>query len=321
MNVVRTVRGDIPASSLGVVDYHEHLFQVTPLLPGDDLDDEALSRVEAHRMLRAGVTAMVEATPLGVGRDPEALARISADTGLHLIHTTGLHHGGHYAADDPLRSMDAETLGARFAAEITEGMRTATGALARTRDGDVIRAGLVKAGARYWHIGPFERAALVGAAIAARSTGCAVMVHLEHGSAAHEVLDLLAAEGVPADRVVLAHIDRNLDAGLHADLAARGAYLGFDGPARHREAPDSSIIACMADVVARGGGARIVIGGDVARRSRYIAYGGMPGLEYLPLRFLPRLARELSDDAYDDIVRRNPARLLALPGEAFAGVA
>ena len=33
--VVRTVRGDVAPGSLGRVNYHEHLFQVTPLLPGD----------------------------------------------------------------------------------------------------------------------------------------------------------------------------------------------------------------------------------------------------------------------------------------------
>ena len=53
-----------------------------------------------------------------------------------------------------------------------------------------------------------------------------VMVHLEHGSAAFEVLALLADNGVPAAATVLAHIDRNPDPGLHAEIAAAGAYLG-----------------------------------------------------------------------------------------------
>lgn len=37
---IRTVLGDVDASLLGAVDYHEYLFQVSPLLPGDELDDE-----------------------------------------------------------------------------------------------------------------------------------------------------------------------------------------------------------------------------------------------------------------------------------------
>lgn len=41
---VTTVLGNIDARSLGRTNYHEHLFQVTPLLPGDELEDEDASR-------------------------------------------------------------------------------------------------------------------------------------------------------------------------------------------------------------------------------------------------------------------------------------
>ncbi len=108
------------------------------------------------------------------------------------------------------------------------------------------------------------------------------MVHLEHGSAAWEVLEALAEEGLAADRAILAHADRNLDPGLHTELTLPGAYLGYDGMARHREAPDSAILDCLQQVVSHGNAGRVLLGGDVARRSRYHAYGGMPGMAYLP---------------------------------------
>lgn len=312
MSVVRTVLGDIPPEDFGRVDYHEHLFQRSPLLPGEDLDDEALSLVEASRLFAAGIDAMVEATPTGVGSNPAAVARISAASGLRIVHATGLHHGGHYAADDLLREASERDLVARFVDDVLHGFRAEDGAPIFGPAGDPVRAGLVKAGARYWSVGAFERAALAAAGQTSAATGCAVMVHLDYGSAAHEVLDALDASGAPPARVVLAHVDRNLDAGLHADLAARGAYLGYDGPARHREAPDSAILDCIQEVIGRGAGERLLIGGDVARRSRYISYGGMPGLEYLPIRFLPRLKEAVGAEAYDHILRRNPARLLAI---------
>ena len=47
MTSVRTVLGDVDPAELGTVDYHEHLFQVSPLLPGDELDDEERSGAEA----------------------------------------------------------------------------------------------------------------------------------------------------------------------------------------------------------------------------------------------------------------------------------
>jgi phosphotriesterase-related protein len=138
------------------------------------------------------------------------------------------------------------------------------------------------------------------------------MVHLEHGSAAWEVLDALAAGGLAADRVVLAHADRNLDPGLHAELTLAGAYLGFDGMARHREAPDAAILDCLERVAATGDRHRLLLGGDVARRSRYRAYGGIPGLDYLPTRFLPRVRERMGADVLDLLLITNPARLLTL---------
>lgn len=95
---VRTVLGDVAPGELGVVDYHDHLFQTTPLLPGDELDDEDRSREEAGALVAAGVGCLVEATPIGLGRVPSAVARISRDLGLHVVQTTGVHRESHYPA-------------------------------------------------------------------------------------------------------------------------------------------------------------------------------------------------------------------------------
>ncbi|MBC6463210.1 phosphotriesterase [Actinomadura sp. HBU206391] len=312
---VRTVLGDIEPETLGRTDYHEHLFQVTPLLPGDELDDEGPSGEEARLLRAAGIDAMVEATPTGLGRDPAATARISARTGLGIVLTTGAHREAHYPSGHWLTGLDPSALAGRFVADLLDGAPATDGpgesAPARSPRGEPVRAGLLKAGIGYWSINRFERGVLDAVATAHRTTGAPVMVHLEHGSAAAEVLEILASGGVPADRVVLAHIDRNPDPGLHAELAATGAYLGYDGMARTREWPDSALLDCLLRVSALGGAGRLLLGGDVARRTRYVAYGGMPGLAYLPTRFIPRLEREGGADLVRAVLVDNPARLLA----------
>ena len=66
---VRTVLGDQRLNSADRVwDYHEHLFQISPLLPGDELDDEAASTAEASSLRGSGFDAMVDATPTGLRR-------------------------------------------------------------------------------------------------------------------------------------------------------------------------------------------------------------------------------------------------------------
>ena len=265
---IRTVLGDIPAGDLGRCDYHEHLFQVSPLLPGDELDDEACSREEAGALRGAGIEAMVEATPTGLGRDPAAVARICHHTGLRVVHVSGAHREEHYHPAHWILQADETDLARRFTADVHDGLprhdtRT-RGEPATGPTGRPVRAGMLKAGVGYWRISSFERRVLTAISVASLQTGVPLMVHLEHGSAAWQVLDVLAASGIPADRVVLAHIDRNLDPGLHTELAAARAYLGFDGMARHREAPDSTIIDCLERVARAGDATRLVLGGDVA---------------------------------------------------------
>jgi phosphotriesterase-related protein len=314
IGLVRTALGDVEPDQLGRTDYHEHLFQVSPLLPGEELDDEDASREEARLLRTAGIAAMIDATPIALGRNPEAAARISAAVDLAVVLTTGAHREAQYPEEHWLRQCSAERLTARFVEELQRGMAAhdgpADGPVARSLDGQPIRAGVLKAGIGYWSISAFEHRVLEAVAAAHVATGAPVMVHLEHGSAALEVVELLARLEVSADRVVLAHIDRNPDPGLHTEIAECGAYLGYDGMARTREWPDSVIVDCIDRVAAAGRADRILVGGDVARRSRYIAYGGMPGLAYLPTRFLPRLERIDRDNLVDLVLEQNPARLL-----------
>lgn len=297
--VIRTVLGDVDPASWGPTDYHEHLFQRTPLLPGDDLDDPDASRAEAALLHAAGAAAIVDATPIGLGRRPAETAAISTATGLAVVHVTGVHRGAHYPPGSELLEASVDELVAAFSTDLTHGM-----------DGTQVRAGAVKAGVSLWEFTAFERRALQAAGRLGGRWGVPVMVHLESGSAAHEVLDELAGAGCPADRVVLAHADRNPDPGLHAELAARGAYLGYDGAARHQRWPDSMLIDCLQAVVRAGHGERLLVGGDVARRSRYVSYGGMPGLGYLFEKFLPRVRVAIGDEATDRILIDNPSRWL-----------
>lgn len=318
--MIRTVLGDIDARDLGATNYHEHLFQVTPLLRGDELDDESASGAEAGLLKASGFAAMVDATPFGLGRNPEAVARISAATGLHVIATTGRHREAHYGEDHPTRMWSAEQLAELFTADITKGMPADDAVafespdvpVARTPNRQPARAGLLKGGIDYWRISPFERTTLDALAAAHRVTNAPVMVHLEFCTAAHEVLDLLAAQGVAPDRVVLAHADRDPDAALHVSLAERGAYLGYDGFARPRTRSDAELLALTEQVVSQAGADRILLGGDVARRTRYISYGGMPGLAYLGERYVPRLRSAIGADAVERMLVTNPARLLDL---------
>jgi 5-phospho-D-xylono-1,4-lactonase len=110
-DTVRTVLGDLPIERLGRCDYHEHLFQVSPLLLGDEIDDEQASMQEAESLRRPGIDAFIDVTPTGLGRDTGAVARISHSTGIAVVHVSGAHHQGHYGSTHWLLDADENDLG------------------------------------------------------------------------------------------------------------------------------------------------------------------------------------------------------------------
>ncbi|WP_156761358.1 phosphotriesterase family protein [Microbacterium karelineae] len=313
MTSVRTVLGDIPADALGPTNAHEHLFQVSPLLPGDEIDDPARSAEEAASLRDSGFAAMIDATPIGLGRRSAELAVISERTGLTVVAATGIHREAHYAEGHPLRAASSDERAALFLRDLQDGCPSSDAAAAepaRSPGGDPVRAGIVKTGIGYWSISAFELSTLEAAARAHAETGAPIMVHLEFCTAAHEVLDLLGGLGVAAERILLAHADRDPDPALHIELMARGAWLGYDGMARPRTRSDDELVTLTERVVAAGGD-RILLGGDVARATRYVAYGGMPGLAYLGRRYLPRLAARIGDELVARFTTDNPRALLA----------
>jgi phosphotriesterase-related protein len=290
--IVRTVRGDIAPEELGPCDSHEHLFLVTPAQPGDEYSDVSKAIEEATALRAAGAQALIDWTPIGLGRDFDGLRAVSEATGLHVVAATGLHRDVHYAPDDPLRAESEVALAARFVT-------------------DLEHCGIIKVGAGYHSISPFEAKAFAAAALAHGQVAAPVCVHTEHGTMGLAIVERFGELGVPPDRVILAHVDRNPDADEHAETAAAGAWLQLDGPGRTKYWPDSTILALISGLAERSHAGRLLLGGDTGRRSMFRAYGGGPGLDYVFARFKPRLERELGRELSDRIFVANPARAFA----------
>lgn len=312
MQIIRTITGDAPPQSVGRINYHEHAFQVSPLLKGDELNNLAKSSREFARLKDSGFDAYVDATPIGLGRNIKAITQLRAETGLSIIHTTGVHREAHYASSHPVTELSTSQLITLFKYEIEVGLLKDDTQLS-TFHGNTssVCAGLIKFGIGFESISKFEARALEATATVSSELGVAVMVHLESGSAAHRVLDTLESFGCDASRVALAHLDRKPETILHCELASRGAYLGHDGAGRSKYWPDSTLISLFQEVAHAGLASQILLGGDVARSSRYIEYGGTPGLEYLGLNFIPKLRQASSDAIVDQVLTTNPQSWLA----------
>ncbi|PZF81183.1 aryldialkylphosphatase [Jiangella anatolica] len=304
-----TVLGPVDPAGLGAVDAHEHLFLRSPALPGDDFGSVEAMTAEVETVRAAGIDAVVDLTPVGLGRSVTGLAAVSRASGVHVVAATGYHRDAHYPAGHWVYREPAAVLESVLIADLTSGIdeRDWQGPLPSPSSH---RAGIVKLGASYQRLSAAERVRLSAGAAAARRTGAPVAVHCEIGTMGPELLELLDADGVPAGRVLLAHLDRNPDPGLHAELAARGAYLLYDTVGRIKYRPDSQLVELIERLVEAGHGDRLLLGTDVGRRSQLRSYGGGPGMAVLGETFVPRLRSVVGAQAVDAMLRANPARAL-----------
>ncbi len=311
---IRTVLGDLAPDALGVTQAHEHLIILggVPVLkvPEFRIDDvqKAIEEVAMYR--RAGGGALVDMMPIGCGRDPRGLAEVSRATGVHVVSATGFHREFYYDDLHWIHRYSAEQIAELLVRELVEGMDQ-NGFNGPFPDYTDSRAGIIKLASDYHYISETGRKLFRAAALAHRQTGAPISTHTEHGTMAEAQLDLLERLGVNPGRVIIGHVDHNPDYYVHRRLASRGAYLGYDRMHRTVSGSDADVVALLLRMVEGGFGDRVLLSVDVARRSRFKAYGGGPGLTYVLEHVVPRLREEgLSEGEVEQIMVRNPARAL-----------
>ena len=198
---------------------------VAPISDNYFLDDEDLAVREVAEYKRHGGNSIVEMTSIGIKRDPEALRRVSEQTGVHIVMGTAYYQRVYHP--DDMDSRTVEQLTDVIVRDVTVGVRE-TG----------VRSGIVgEVGINGGPLTDNELKSMRAAARAARLTGAPVCVHLGGvGAEKHRILDIAADEGVDLERVIMGHCDELVDdMPLLYELLERGAYVAFDNLGREPE--------------------------------------------------------------------------------------
>ncbi len=311
---IRTVRGDIDPSELGVCYAHEHVIiapgTMTERFPDFLLDSTEKAVAELTRFHADGGRAMVDAMPEG-GRDAARLAEVSRLTGVHLVCPTGLHSAKYYPEDHWTARMYVDELTAWFAGEIEVGI-AATGHGGAEEEAFEVearlpRAGVIKIAGEVDGIGGArEYRVFEAAARAHRLTGCPILTHVEEGRGAERQVEFLRGHGVDVSHVVLSHTDRQPDAAAHRQLLASGVNVEFDSAFRWKDRspnPTLELLLALFDEFPN----QLMLGMDAARPSYWKSYGGAPGMSYL----LTDFASHLTPAMRHQIFVVNPARAFA----------
>lgn len=304
MATFQTVLGPIDADTLGLILPHEHLFTDlrTPDAPGQgEADPDDVVRVMKPYLDEAeaaGVTALVECTPPGVGQNPAVMRALAQSTGVALLMPTGLYRQ-QWIPEDKLEMGDAE-LTAWMAREIREGIQ-----------GTDVQAGFIKMGVSNERITRDESRNLRAAARAAIETGALIASHTSgplSGQHAMQELDILESEGLDCEQFDWVHA-QHADVMVHVRAAGRGAYIGFDGLNPDQE---ERYVRLVMDALTAGIEEHILLSHDRGWYRPGEPDGGasqVKGFTYLVEGFLPRLRAEgVSEELITLMTETNPKR-------------
>lgn len=302
MKKVRTVLGDIPMENLGFTYSHEHLWCYPPEHQKDrdlEISDYNKSIGELNNFKAVGGKTLVEASTLDYGRNGAKLKAMSQETGVNVVATTGFNK--HVYFPKWVEEESIEQIKERLVRDITVGM-----------EGSDAKAGFFKSGAWYNMVHPLEDKVTRAIAKAHLETGAPIWLHTEAGTMGMEMLDILQEEGVDLTKVAVGHSDRNADPYYHLKLAERGAYVQFDGPGKVKYYPDSTRVMLIKNLIEHGYLEKLLISGDMGRKSYLEAYGGGPGFRFIATKFIARLLDEgITQKEIDTIFVHNPAQWLA----------
>lgn len=260
---------------------------------------------------RSGGGCVVDSSPVGMGRDPRGLARVSRASEVHIVMGSGYYSRQYHPPG--LDSMSPEMIAEEIVRDITTGV------------GDTgVRAGIIGEIGLSWPPHPTEAAVLAGACRAQAETGAVLQIH--PGRNAKAPLDAIAdveRHGGDPRRTVMSHVDRTLwetsdlvalaETGCYVELDLFGqesSYYAFNADARRPN--DRTRLEWIADLTERGFGDQIVISQDICQKVYLRQYGG-PGYSHILDSVVP-LMRRMGFSEVD--VRRltvdNPIRALSM---------
>lgn len=272
---------------------------------------------EVSRYHRAGGDLLVDVTPKNIGRDPERVRGVARETGLNVVHGTAYYtKPAHPPGVEEMSTGDIE---AEFVSDVREGI------------GDTdVQAGIIGELGTSGDVLDEEKRVLRAGARAALRTGASVTIHpplmeseYPPSHYAHEILDVLTDEGLPAERVVLGHQDMvdeldHPDIDDQLELAERGAFVEFDlwgweayiTGQEHAAPSDNWRAKATMEFIDQDLHSQLLFSHDVNHKWQRTKYGGF-GYAHLLENIVPMLeSHGVDQEALDQVFVENPRRML-----------
>jgi phosphotriesterase-related protein len=301
-----TTLGPRTASELGMILPHEHIFvDLRTDNPPDFARAEptsvvALMKPELDRARDVRITALVECTPVGVGRRADLVHAVSKAADFPVVVPTGIYR-------EPwipqwAHQMDEEGLFEWMLGELVEGI-----------EGSEVQAGWIKLSAGDGGLTVAETKILQAAARAGRETGAAIGSHTIKGEVVLNQLNIIERRGYTPDRFIAIHAQAEPDFELNLEVARRGAWLSYDWIGNPDLFDDSYYIERIERLFEAGLGGHILLSHDRGWYDPAVPGGGIAKpFTYISETFIPRLkAAGFDESSIHQLTHDNPFHAFA----------
>ncbi len=305
VNLITTL-GPKRRDELGMILPHEHVF-VDLRTPEQQGVPEAraekvieLMAPEIKRVKDLGVTAIVESSPLGVGRRADLLRAVSEATQFPLVVPTGIYREP-WVPEWAYRASEEE---------LYEWMRME---LQAQIEESRVQAGWIKLSAGDNGLTKVETKILRAAARAGIRTGAVIGSHTISGRVVREQLDIIEEEGYSASRFIWIHAQNEPDIELNIEIAGRGAWIEYDAIGGSRT--DDFYIKRIQQMVGSNLDNRLLLSHDRGWYDPAKPDGGVPRpFTYINLNFLPKLRKAgINQGVINSVTCSNPFNAFARP--------
>lgn len=305
MTTLQTTLGAFTADQLGLILPHEHIFvdlgpvEAESYRFADTADVIRVMAPEIAKIKQQGVTALVECTPVGVGRRADIDLAVSQATHFPVVLPTGIYR-------EPwvppwAQAASEEQLAEWMLGELMEGIEACG-----------VPAAWIKISAGDDGITDTERKILRAAARAGATTNAIIGSHTIRGRVVREQLAILEAAGYTADRFIWIHTQAEPDFTLHLEMAQRGAWIEYDAIGSS-SFDDNTCITWLQQLLDAGYGDKVLLSHDRGWYDPSKPGGGVPQpYTYLCEQFLPKLrATGLDESTITQLTHGNPFRAYA----------
>jgi phosphotriesterase-related protein len=277
-----TTLGTLRADQLGMILPHEHIFvDLGPIgqnayVTANPADVVRVMAPEIAAIKAQGITALVECTPVGVGRRADIDRAVSQATDFPIVVPTGIYR---------------EPWVPQWAREASEDViyEWLLGELTDQIEKSGVRAAWIKVSAGDDGLTACETKILRAAARAGRATNAIIGSHTIRGHVVRQQLDILESVGYTPERFIWIHTQAELDFTLHLEMAQRGAWIEYDAIGSP-DFTDEFYIARIRQLLDAGFGQQLLLSHDRGWYDPSLPGGGTPKpFTYLVATFLPKL--------------------------------